>query len=396
MRRKLIDLKGQRDKLLADLESAVKSNDKSAYDYTLQQVENINNEIAKVQKVIEEQDRKFTPMSPAEANDMAEERGNQLMKGQEIKLTNKELRQGMLRNSVTLATGTLVEPTGAGSLIRDPVGVAVSSILDQVYVQDLTGMGAFLEPYLISEFKATGGKVTTTAGNARATGSDPTFGVAKIAPYELTTTNFVDRNISRLSPAAYYNKVMELAMRALRRGAVNLIINGDGQPSPDFYGITNAKNTEGSAIYATETLAAVDETILDTLYFAYGSDDAIGQNARLYLPKTCLAALGKIRNNDKDRVFKIRPDAGNPNSGMIEDGGVMTPYTILPKQTKDKLLYGDPMNFELGLFGDYSVRVDDSIKGVERMLTILGDAFVGGNLIRHHGFVVADWPDSGS
>lgn len=396
MRRKLIDLKGQRDKLLADLESAVKSNDKSAYDSTLQQVENINNEIAKVQKVIEEQDRKFTPMSPAEANDMAEERGNQLMKGQEIKLTNKELRQGILRNSVTLATGTLVEPTGAGSLIRDPVGVAVSSILDQVYVQDLTGMGAFLEPYLISEFTATGGKVTTTAGTARATSSDPTFGVAKIAPYELTTTNFVDRNISRLSPAAYYNKVMELAMRALRRGAVNLIINGDGQPSPDFYGITNAKNTEGSAIYATETLAAVDETILDTLYFAYGSDDAIGQNARLYLPKTCLAALGKIRNNDKDRVFKIRPDAGNPNSGMIEDGGVMTPYTILPKQTKDKLLYGDPMNFELGLFGDYSVRVDDSIKGVERMLTILGDAFIGGNLIRHHGFVVADWPESGS
>ena len=140
----------------------------------------------------------------------------------------------------------------------------------------------------------------------------------------------------------------------------------------------------------------MDETILDTLYFAYGSDDAIGQNARLYLPKTCLAELGKIRNNDKERVFKIRPDAGNPNSGMIEDGGVMTPYTILPKQTTDKLLYGDPMNFELGLFGEFSVRVDDSIKGVERMLTILGDAFVGGNLIRHHGFVVADWPTSGS
>lgn len=396
MRRKLIDLQGQREKLVANLEAAVKSNDQSAYDSALQQVENINDEIARVQKVIEEQDRKFTPMSPAEANDMAEERGNQLMKGQEIKLTNKEMRQRMLRNSVTLATGTLVEPTGAGSTIRDPVGVAVSSIIDQVYVQDLTGMGSFLEPYLISEFAATGGKVTTTAGTARTASSDPTFGVAKIAPYELTTTNFVDRNISRLSPASYYNKVMEIAMRALRRGAVDLIINGDGQSSPDFYGITTAKNTAGAAIYATETLSAVDETILDTLYFAYGSDDAIGQNARLYLPKTCLAELGKIRNNDKERVFKIRPDAGNPNSGMIEDGGVMTPYTILPKQTTNKLLYGDPMNFELGLFGEFSVRVDDSIKGVERMLTILGDAFVGGNLIRHHGFVVADWPTSGS
>ncbi len=396
MRRKLIDLKGQREKLIADMEAAVNSSDQAAYDSALQKLENINNEITKVEKVIEEQDRKFTPMSPAEVNDMAAERGSQLMKGQEIKLTNKEIRQGMLRNAVTLATGTLVEPTGAGSLIRDSVGVSVSSIIDQVYVQDLTGMGAYLEPYLISEFEATGGKVSTKAGTARTTSSDPTFGIAKIAPYELTTTNFVDRNISRLSPAAYYNKVMELAMRALRRGAVNLIINGDGQPSPDFYGITTAKNTAGSEIFATETISAVDETILDTLYFAYGSDDAIGQNARLYLQKTQLAALGKLRNNDKERVYKIHPDAGNPNSGMIEYGGVMTPYTIIPKQLSAKLIYGDPMNFELGLFGDYSVRVDDSIKGVERMLTILGDAFVGGNLIRHHGFVVANWPDSGS
>lgn len=396
MRRKLIDLKGQREKLIADMEAAVNSSDQAAYDSALQKLENINNEITKVEKVIEEQDRKFTPMSPAEVNDMAAERGSQLMKGQEIKLTNKEIRKGMLRNAVTLATGTLVEPTGAGSLIRDPVGVSVSSIIDQVYVQDLTGMGAYLEPYLISEFEATGGKVSTKAGTARTTSSDPTFGIAKIAPYELTTTNFVDRNISRLSPAAYYNKVMELAMRALRRGAVNLIINGDGQPSPDFYGITTAKNTAGSEIFATETISAVDETILDTLYFAYGSDDAIGQNARLYLQKTQLAALGKLRNNDKERVYKIHPDAGNPNSGMIEYGGVMTPYTIIPKQLSAKLIYGDPMNFELGLFGDYSVRVDDSIKGVERMLTILGDAFVGGNLIRHHGFVVANWPDSGS
>ena len=35
-----------------------------------------------------------------------------------------------------------------------------------------------------------------------------------------------------------------------------------------------------------------------------------------------------------------------------------------------------------------TVRVDESVKAVERMLTILGDAMVGGNLIRHHGFSV--------
>ena len=53
------------------------------------------------------------------------------------------------------------------------------------------------------------------------------------------------------------------------------------------------------------------------------------------------------------------------------------------------MVYGDPMNYELGLFGDYTVRVDESVKAVERMLTILGDAMVGGNLIVDKGFVVA-------
>ena len=60
------------------------------------------------------------------------------------------------------------------------------------------------------------------------------------------------------------------------------------------------------------------------------------------------------------------------------------------------MLYGDPSNYEMGLFGDYSIRVDESIKGVERMVTILGDAMVGGNLIVHRGIVVATVPKSGS
>ena len=53
------------------------------------------------------------------------------------------------------------------------------------------------------------------------------------------------------------------------------------------------------------------------------------------------------------------------------------------------MMYGDPINYELGLFGPYEIRVDESVKAVERMVAILGDAMVGGNLIVHQGFVVA-------
>ena len=412
MRRKYNDLLAKRAGMLTEAETLLKDGKREDYKSKMAEIGNINDEISEVKAFIDEQDRQFLERKddPGEEKDKAAERGNTLMKGGSIALSAQEVRKGLYlaSKSVTLATTTLVEPTGAGRNIRDGIGNMVSSIIDQVYVQDLTGMGSFLEPYVISELDAKGGKVSTNAGKARTASSDPTFGVAKISAYELNTTSYVDRNISRLSPAGYYDKIYGMALRAMRRKACGLIANGDGQASPDMYGIKNAKNVAGSAIFASVDVTAIDENILDELFFAYGSDDAIGQNARLYLTKADLKAIGKLRNNDKERVFKIRYDAGNPNIGTIEDGGTVIPYTILPDLTSlsgatqsasaaiQTMLYGDPSNYELGLFGDFTVRVDESIKGEERMLTILGDAMVGGNLIVDKGFVVATLPKASS
>lgn len=350
----------------------------------------------------------------AEERDKAAERGNLLMKGQEVKFSALEvskalfLSQHAAEKSVTLATGTLAQPTGAGTNIRDPLGSGVGAIIDQVYVQDLTGMSSYLEPYVISEFDASGADVATAAGTARTASGDPTFGVSKISPYELTTTSYVDRNISRLTPANYYAKVYAMAIRAMRRDTVKMIFNGDGQSTPDMYGIKNAKNMAGNPIFATVNVAEVGPDLLTDLMFAYGGDEELGGNCRLYLNKKDLQALGKLRGtNEKRRLFDIVPDAGNPNTGTIRDGGIIVPYSISSKLTAlsastagasdiQAMVYGDPTNYELGLFGDYTVRVDESVKAVERMLTILGDAMVGGNLVVDKGFVVATLPKSGT
>lgn len=405
LRRDLNDQINQRTARLEAAEAALSAGNQTDYASAMEDVTNLNGSIQNIQNLLVEQDRKILTApatSAAEQRDMAEARGASLMRGDAITFSTDEVRRAVM-NQVTLATTTLVEPTGAGSNIRDPLGNVVSSIVDQVYVQDLTGMGAFLEPYVITETVAEGGKVKTRAGTARAASTDPTFGVAKISPYELNVTQYVDRNISRLSPAAYYEKIYNMAMRAMRRKLAGLIVNGDGQATPDMFGIKTAKNVAGSLIYGSVNVEAVDESLLDTLFFAYGSDEAIGQNARLYLNKADLKAIGMVRNANKERVFKIRPEGGNPNMGTIEDGGTVIPYTIvsdltaLSASTKgasaiQTMVYGDPANYELGLFGDFTVRVDESIKGVERMVTILGDAMVGGNLIVDKGFVVATVP----
>ena len=409
MRRKMIDLMQQRAQLVEKAEALLKDGRREEYRAEMDKVAAMNTEIQDLQKLLEEQDRKFMekPADPAEEKDKAAERGSALMKGQEVKFSVQEVRKalfvpGAVEKSVTLATGTLAQPTGAGTNIRDPLGNGVGAIIDQVYVQDLTGMASYLEPYVISEFDASGADVATAAGTARTASSDPTYGVAKISPYELTTTSYVDRNISRLTPANYYAKTFAMAMRALRRDTVKMIFNGDGQSTNnDMFGIKTAKNVAGSTIFSTLNVTAVDADLLTNLMFAYGGDEELGGNCRLYLNKADLLALGKLRGtNEKRRLFDIVPDAGNPNTGTIREGGTIVPYSIASNLTAlssssagssaiQTMVYGDPMNYELGLFGDYTVRVDESVKAVERMLTILGDAMVGGNLIVYKGFVVA-------
>lgn len=416
MRRKLTEKLQERTALLEKAEGLLQEGNREEYRTQMDAVKAMNGEIEEIKSLIQEQDRKFMEKAPdlAEERDKAAERGNLLMKGQEVKFSALEvskalfLSQHAAEKSVTLATGTLAQPTGAGTNIRDPLGSGVGAIIDQVYVQDLTGMSSYLEPYVISEFDASGADVATAAGTARTASGDPTFSVSKISPYELTTTSYVDRNISRLTPANYYAKVYAMAIRAMRRDTVKMIFNGDGQSTPDMYGIKNAKNMAGNPIFATVNVAEVGPDLLTDLMFAYGGDEELGGNCRLYLNKKDLQALGKLRGtNEKRRLFDIVPDAGNPNTGTIRDGGIIVPYSISSKLTAlsastagasdiQAMVYGDPTNYELGLFGDYTVRVDESVKAVERMLTILGDAMVGGNLVVDKGFVVATLPKSGT
>lgn len=403
MRRKYNDLLAKRAGMLTEAETLLNDGKREDYKSKMTEIGNLNEEIAEVKGLIEEQDRRFleTQDTPGEARDKALERAEVLMKGGEVKFSAAEVRK-----AITLATGNLAEPTGVGTEIRGGDS-PLSSVIDQVRVVNLAGMAEYQEPYVLTEIDAKGGTIAATAGKARTASSDPTFGIAQIKPYELTTTSFVDRNLSKLTPADYYGKIYGMALRALRREASKLILNGDGAASSIvFYGMKTAKNKAGAAIFATENVEAVDVDLLDTLYFAYGADTELAGSARLFLTKADLKAIGALRGtNEKRRLFTIEPDMGNPNTGVIRDGGVVIPYTLCPDLTSlsgstkgssaiQTMIYGNPLNYEFGLFGDFTVRVDESYKAQERLLTILGDAMVGGNLVVDKGVVVATLPST--
>ena len=409
LKRKLIDLASARTAALAAAEAALTAGNQAEYDSRVSEVTNMNAEISRIQNLIAEQDRNLDIGAPSasEARDMAEERAHQLMAGKDITFNAKEVLRG-LRNS-TVVAGTIAQPTGAGAEVRD--GLGETTLLDLVSVQDMTGLGGWEEPYASADPSPYVGAPDSVGGTAR-TASDPTFAVAAIKPYEVAVTSFVDRNIAKLSPAAYLEKVQQMAFRALRNKIAALILKGDSEGTHLMYGMINGTNKAGSSIIdtvsATVATAAgkVDEQLLNSLFFAYGNSYEAGANAMLFCNKTDLKAWGKLRGtNEKGRLFTITPQPGQANRGILGDGGMLIPYLLDPNlgaidgtsqaaTAKAGCVYGDPKNYLLGLFGDYTVRVDESVKSVERMYAVLGDAVVGGNVVVDKGFVVAQIPSN--
>ena len=387
MKRKLIALAADRQTCLAAAEAALNDNDQETFDAKMAELGNIDEQIGKVKSVIAAQETVIDPdrMTEVETRDMMAERGEKLMHHERVRITAGEIRRE-LKNAVTIG-GTLVQPTGADSEIHGDAG-AISSILDLVQVEDLGGLSGYEVPYLVSEFAGTVANIASNSGQARTSSSDPSFAIAQINPVEVSTTSYVDRNIAKLTPANYYAKVQQMALRALRRKVAAMIVNGDGLGTTKMYGIKTATNKAGSGICATDTYDSIGVNTLDDLYFAYGADSELGGQATLFLKKGDLKTIGQLRGtNEKQRLYKITP-SGNGNTGVISDGGMQIPYVLVPDLTDGDLIYGNPLHYLLGLFGDYEIRVDESVKAVERMHTILGDVAVGGNVVEHHGFVV--------
>lgn len=386
MKRKLIALAADRKAALDAAQAAKDAGNQAEFNAQMEKAANILTDINDIKNLIAEQERQVLENAPsaAEIRDMNAERGVQLLNKQPVTIGPKEILRD-LRNAVTIG-GTLVQPTGADSQIHGD-GAAISSILDMVQAEDLTGLAGYEVPYLISEFDGTVANITSNSGQARSNSDDPSFGISVLAPLEVTTTSYVDRNIAKLSPANYYEKVHQMALRALRRKVCALIVNGDSLTTRKMYGIKGALNKAGNAICKTGSYGSIDVNTLDELYFAYGANSELGGEATLFLKKGDLKSLGELRGtNEKQRLFKVTPQ-GNGNTGIIADGGVQIPYVLVPDLADGDLIYGNPLHYLLGLFGGYEVRIDESVKAVERMHTILGDVAVGGNVVEHEGFV---------
>lgn len=385
----------------------IETDDKEARSKIAEAIRSLESEIAETEAMLADIDEpKNDGDNSARSSVKGDIVGTAEMRNGSTGKTDREVRADSLKKdsrfsipaeearSVLVSSGELATPTEVGG-ISDPFS-SVSSIVDMVRVEDMTGCGTYKEAYMKAWQEAAAG----TEGSAP-TPSDPSFGIVNITPHLINTVSYVSREIRKQTPLQYLAKVQEGAYIALRKKVADWIIDGDG--TDEIYGIVNAVDKDSdSMIQAFQMSAAIDDKTLRNIVFAYGGDDNCfgGEGVVLFLNKKDLVAFGDVRSSTTlEAVYEIVPDGTNPNTGVIKDGGLSVKYCINAKCAAyvdavgteagvATMILGDPMNYKLGLFGAYEVEVSDDYKFGEGMLTVRGEVLVGGNVIKGNGFVV--------
>ena len=283
--------------------------------------------------------------------------------------------------AVLVSSGNIATPTKVSG-IKDSF-VTVSSIVDEVDVVDANGMSVDRVAYEKAD-----GEAADTAEGVAAAESDPEYGYVDLKPTKVTIITYISEEVRDQSPLTYEDRVKKQALRALRAKASNKIV-------------AKVKASELAAKH-TVTTNKIDEYTLRDIVLAYGGDESVEGNGVLYLNRLDLMAFGKVRGtNEKKAIYKITPDASNPNVGTIEADGTIVKYSInkncaalstatAGSEPVKTMCYGNPKCVQLDLFSPYKVKVSEDYKFAEGMLAIRGSAQLDADLVVDKGFVVVE------
>lgn len=292
-------------------------------------------------------------------------------------------REFLKKRATTISSGTIATPTSTQNEVNHTLESG-NSILNMVLVEDCHGMGSELVPY-----EKPGLEADTSAEGSK---HDSNFitDYAEIKPATVTVYTEVSREVSKLSPARYLETVQRAALGALRKKIGKMIVKSDKDESTVFFGINKAKACE-----LTQEIEKIDENTLRNIILGYGGDEDVQGAAVLILTKEDLQAFGAVRGEkEKKAVYEIIPDEQNPNGGIIKDGGLSCRYSLNSALTAlskagsgdDVMYYGKPKCYKVDIFSDYEITVSTEAALKDRMIAVLGEVMVGGNVTTYNGF----------
>lgn len=291
--------------------------------------------------------------------------------------------------AVMVSGGTLVQPTQTSG-INDIPGAKVSSIIDLVTVENCVGMGADRVAYVDADMGEANGQIEGGA----ATNGEPAFKFVDIKPTSYAVLTQISDQAKKQTNLQYKTKVQNQALLALRKRAA--IVATEALVDSDLVATTDATLKSG--------VGAIDEKTLRNLTLQFGDDESVLGGAVLFLNKADLIAFGDVRGtNEKKAIYTITPDASNPNTGTISEGGVSVKYCLNSKLTPcsgtaqgnaavKTMFYGTPAALKLDLFSDYEVKVSEDFAFDKRMDTIRGAVDLGAGVVVKNAFVALTIP----
>lgn len=293
--------------------------------------------------------------------------------------------------AILVSSGDLATPTPVAGDIR-PNFEHVPSIVDEVDVLDLEGMGAYKIPYEVSISEA-----DITAEGAAYNSSDPVYDYVTLTPQTATVMSQISKQVKKQTPVNYQTKVEDSAYKALKKKAAAVITNA----------ISTSDLSKTVNITVANGVGVIDDKTLRNIALNYGSADAVMGDAVLQLTQADLVAFGDVRSDTTlQAVYEITPNAANPNTGTISDGGLTVRYILNSNLTpianvaqpaagqpaKVGMIYGQPRCCALGLFSGYEVLVSEDFAFDKGMLTIRGDVEMDAKVQVLNGFNVVTLP----
>lgn len=287
----------------------------------------------------------------------------------------------------SLLSTNIAKSTDVSPEIKDLYGVQASSIVDLVDVEDCTGMGTLRVAYEKDGFDAND---DTVEGSAPKRAADPAsaFGYVDIQPSDVDVLAYISKKVRKQSPLQYEAKTLKAARTALIKKLSKKIVDAV-YASELASKVSFAKDTTNGAKIGPDTLRKIA--------LGYGGDEGVGGGV-LVLSKEDLIAFGDVRGtNEKKAIYEITPDTADENTGTIKEGGLVVRYFINKNcnvfqgnksATANTMLYGNLKNIKMGVWGDIEVSTSEDYKFAEGMLTVLGEAEVGVDLVVKNGFEV--------
>jgi len=344
---------------------------------TLEVLEELEAEVDELKEEQETIERKLAIQNKTKFNPIVIERGNQVNK-EELEKRGKSLKEARV---IQVSSDEILLSEHVADGIAPYPFTQVSALVDRVKVVNLNGG----ETYKKSFVKGSGVAGLTGEGEAYSE-TEPEYGYLTITKVKVTAYTEITEELEKLPNLPYQAEVLKNINVSLKKKISEQILRGPGT-SNTFTGIFSDKAVALSDTTDLE-IAAITDTTLDDIIFAYGGDEEVEGGAFLILNKNDLRAFAGLRTNEGRKVHTI-DYVNNTIDGIPY---IINSYCKAISDTNTPageygIAYGSLLNYEVPIFSPIEISKSNDYKFKDGIISYKASVFTGGNVVGYKGFL---------